>query len=307
MLIYNLKNVEKLYNYLESPDRYVFDFVIKQKNGKERTIITYKDNDLGKELRDTHERILRYIKYKSSNYSFAYKKGISCLDAVKDHLKSNWFLKIDIKDFFPNISLQNFLNLYGSNFDSRWTILLKSCFYNNSLSLGYVTSPMISDYYLSSFDFKVEEFIKNNPNLKLHYSRYCDDILISTENDVFTDLERLYAFIRFELERYHLSINERKTIKAKLEANTNNAIPFLGLNISKDKKGFNKVTISKNFIVTTLDLLDLYYKNSNKRKNRLLRSNILSRIAYIKNSSGISYKRFLKKHINRFNKKYIKI
>lgn len=45
-------------DYLLNPDRFVYPFVIKEKNGKERTIITYnKSGNNGAVLRAAHESI----------------------------------------------------------------------------------------------------------------------------------------------------------------------------------------------------------------------------------------------------------
>ena len=85
--------------YLENPDNYVFPFEIKEKQ-KIRRIITYNDDiNYGLSLRCFHERIREFFENdfcKRNKNSFAYHKGISCLDAIKDHLKSYHFIKLDI-------------------------------------------------------------------------------------------------------------------------------------------------------------------------------------------------------------------
>ena len=275
-------------DYLADSSKYVFPFTIKEKNNKVRTIITYCDNENGKDLREIHTYIKDHISsfYTSSKYSFAYKKDCNCLLSVQDHLLSSLFRN------------------YGRK--RVWMKLLKSVFYEGHLSLGYVSSPVISDIYLSSFDKKVEEYMKNRKDL--HYSRYCDDILISSSGNNWTDLEIFFEFIKNELASYSLFVNPKKTQAVELKLEHQNSICYLGLNLSKDKSGKkkNKITISKNFILFTLDLLSKYYNNE-EPNTIFLRNKILSRIAYMKNNAPISYKRFLKKHFNRFNKEYVGI
>ena len=83
-----------LKDYLDNPDKYVFPFVIKEKN-KERTIITYnKGSDYGKKLRSAHELLLQRFQVNFSQrneHSYAYHKGVRCLDALDDHLASHHF------------------------------------------------------------------------------------------------------------------------------------------------------------------------------------------------------------------------
>ena len=109
--------------YLVNPDKFVFPFEIKEPN-KVRTIITYNsDNNLGLVLRKTHERINDFIKENFSErniHSFAYHKGVRCLDALEDHLKSNHFIKIDIHHFFESITEENFFKHYGCHFNKNW-------------------------------------------------------------------------------------------------------------------------------------------------------------------------------------------
>lgn len=300
-------------DYLANPGKYVFPFEIKEKNKKVRKIITYNDDENGDNLREIHTYIAKNIRgfYQSSKLSFAYKKNNCCLNAVSDHLHSNFFIKLDIKSFFETITEDKFLEHYPALFENygrkkRWNLFLKSVFYQSHLSIGYVTSPIISDIYLSDFDKAIEKYIKKYGPRKLHYSRYSDDILISCSGNNWTVLEGLFEKIRDELKLYSLEINEKKTQKVELNKKDQNSITFLGLNISKNVKSLfnkNKITVSKSYILRILDLLEKYYDEGNKN-NVFLRLRILSSIAYIEKNAYLSYNKFLKKHLNRFGKEY---
>ena len=291
-------------SYIKGPDFYVFPFVINEKNGKSRTIITYQNTRTGQQFRKWHEEVLKTIRYfyKSNPHSYAYRKKISCKNAIDDHLKSNCFIKLDIHSFFESISYDAFLKegypLISKYFNEKE---VESLFYKSHLSLGYVTSPIVSDLYMHSFDEDVAAFIKFKPHL--HYSRYCDDILISSEQDDFAELEALQSFIEKALSNKGLSLNKKKEKREHLEFQAHNSLSFLGLNLSKKEDGTNKVTISKHFILKLLDMLGTYYDNYPKC-NFVFKNNILSRLAYIKHNSQESYQRFLKKHLNRFHKEY---
>ena len=178
----------------------------------------------------------------------------------------------------------------------------------------------------------------------LHYSRYCDDILISSENDNYGNLHSLYSYIQKELDKYGLDINEKKVRDFDLSKDT--VVTFLGLNLSKNDKG-TKITLSKPFILKTLDLLEIAYDvkkqltsihvkirkdyrdikynnkhnivdeqlveennelfkkyNMLKKKLQNLKSVIKSRVGYIRYNSDFSYEKFLKKHLNKFGFKW---
>ena len=92
-----------LEEYIKNPDKYVFPFVIKEKQ-KSRTIITYnKGKDYGEKLRREHDLLLEQFRMNFAQrniHSFAYHKNVRCLDAVEDHLQSHHFIKLDIHHFF---------------------------------------------------------------------------------------------------------------------------------------------------------------------------------------------------------------
>ena len=210
-----MKNVDelslKVLGYIENPDKYVYPFIIKEKNGKERTIITYnKYGSYGGSLRRTHEQITEAFKtnfYQRNLNSYAYHKNVRCFDALQNHLKSNYFIKIDIHHFFESITLERFFKEYGDYFNNHWKTAIKGLFYKDSLSIGFVSSPVISDFFMKRFDNSVEEYLLNHP--ELHYSRYSDDMLLSSELDNDESLEALFTFIVDELKKYGLEINDK--------------------------------------------------------------------------------------------------
>lgn len=326
--------------YLENPDYFVFPYKM-VKDEKKRQIITYKLDDNGKKLRNVHEKILRKLyKLPSSQFSFAYKKHSCTKNAFKTHMQSNFYIKLDIKSFFESIKYDKFVELNKDTIKDIDLTSVKACFYKDALSLGYVTSPRISDLYLYKFDFLIEKYLKEHKYL--HYSRYSDDILISSELNDFGELHTFLSFIRKNLLLFDLEINEAKLRefdlsqefiekkKKELQFDYYPAVKFLGLNlVRKGRKSV--ITISKRFIVKTLDIIDrlnkvCYEINSLKEKyksltkeekeltkekwNKLLadkkklNSIVHSRVSYIKYNSKESYKRFKEKYQNKYNKKW---
>ena len=293
----------KTQEYLAAPDKYVYSFSIPEK-GKVRNIITYNDaRDYGKALRSFHERIVDAFSFNfcdRNEHSFAYHKNVRTLDALQDHLKSNYFIKLDIHHFFESITKERFFEIHGKRFNKKWKAILPYVFYRESLSIGFVSSPLISDFFMSNFDEAIEEYIKNHA--ELHYSRYSDDILLSSEGDNEESLDHLFEFVKEQLALLHLEINEKKTKRAHLEQEKHNAISFLGLNISKQNAVENKITISKRYILFLLFLIEK--NNRYNGKCRELLAEIKSRVGYLKANSPISFERFQKKHTNIYGYPY---
>ena len=289
--------------YLKAPDKYVYSFAIPEK-GKVRNIITYNEaQGYGKALRVFHERFAEEFSFHFCDrnaHSFAYHEKVRCLDALQDHLKSDYFIKLDIHQFFESITKERFFEIYGKRFNKRWKEIIPYAFYRESLSIGFVSSPLISDYFMSDFDEAVEGYLANHP--ELHYSRYSDDILLSSEGKDDGSLNGLFEFVQKQLALLHLELNEKKTRRAHLEFGKNNAVTFLGLNLSKADEVNNKITISKRYILFLLFLIE---KNARYHgKCRELVAEIKSRVAYLKMNSPISYERFQKKHQNIYGYPY---
>ncbi|MCR4561993.1 MAG: leucine-rich repeat protein [Bacilli bacterium] len=295
--------IKVMEDYLLTPDKYVFPFKIAEKN-KEREIVTYnQDPNYGVRLRAIHEDLLKDFEdnfHQRNPHSFAYHKHVRTLDSLTEHMNSSYFIKLDIHHFFESITYDNFFDVYGEFFNKNWEKILSSCFYKGSLSTGYVTSPTLSDFYMSRFDREIEKYLAERK--ELHYSRYSDDILLSSEGDDDKSVNELFAFIGGLLGKFHLEINSKKTFKIHLDVTKKNSLTFLGLNISKEDEKKNKITISKSYILFLLQLIEKSKGLDNK--NRRLVEEIKSRAAYLLQNSLISYKRFLRKHINKFGEPF---
>ena len=252
-------------DYINNNYKYVFPFKISEKN-KVREIVTYRNDENGEMLRSFHEKFLKKLnKFPTSDHSYAYKKGLSTKDAIMPHLKSNLFIKLDIKSFFESITKEKFFSVCDKKIIRKYNAELQTCFYNNHLSLGYVTSPKISDMYLYEFDCCIEKYLKKNKELR--YSRYSDDILISSVGNSFNGLYDFLSFIKKELFKYDLMLNDKKIREFNIskEIITKNkklmnynyypSVSFLGLNIVRRDKD-TVITISKSFIINTLNLIE---------------------------------------------------
>src|SRR3989344_3954373 len=106
--------------------------------------------------------------------SFAYK-------ASKNHTKTLWVLKCDIKKFFASIDQKILLDIVGqyiSDKDILWLLsqIIKSFHSTHvgvGLPLGNLTSQLFVNIYMNEFD----QFMKHKLKAK-YYIRYADDFVI---------------------------------------------------------------------------------------------------------------------------------
>lgn len=123
--------------------------------------------------------------------AYAYIKNTSIKDALEKHQKnkSNWYLKIDIKDFFPSCTpeliYEQLIQLYPFAYlttDDKLILKnsIKICCLNNGLPQGTPVSPLLTNLLMVPFDYKITEHLKTKSQ-KFVYTRYADDILISSK------------------------------------------------------------------------------------------------------------------------------
>lgn len=149
-----------------------------------------------------------------SNAASAYQKGCSIKNHAQTHVLSRYFLHVDISKFFPSIHPSHLSPiLFSSSFFSDPSIdksesirlINKICFKKDCLSIGAVSSPVISNIILYSFDNQLLDYCQSHD---LIYSRYADDIYISSKK--YIDISVL-DLIESELSKLGFQVNKAKT------------------------------------------------------------------------------------------------
>ncbi len=178
-------------------------FKIKKKNGKYRTI--YEPNLLLKHIQK--QILINILNNKAiSKYARAYHKGISLKYNAIPHVNKKTILKLDIQNFFENIS---FLNVYNCCFPIEYfpksvgMILTYLCTYDDHLTQGSPTSAYISNLVMKEFDEEIGAWCDLN---KISYTRYSDDMTFSGD---FNPSE-LITKVRKKLHKLGLELNNNK-------------------------------------------------------------------------------------------------
>jgi len=133
-----------------------------------------------KDMKLVQRWILDNILYKlnAGEYAHGFVPGKSIATNASIHVAQDLVLGIDLKDFFPSITLGRVIGLFrGIGYNEEIAhVLGELCTFNWKLPQGAPTSPMISNLIAWKIDIKLSGFCKKR---NLNYSRYADDITIS--------------------------------------------------------------------------------------------------------------------------------
>lgn len=178
--LFNCNNKEKYIRILYSISNDIKNnyriYKIKKRNGKYRTI--YEPNSLLKHIQK--QILINILENKAiSKYAKAYHKGINLKDNVLPHVNKEIILKLDIKNFFDNIS---FIDIYNSCFSIEYfpksvgMLLTSLCTYDGHLIQGTPTSAYISNLVMREFDECLGSWCELQ---NISYTRYSDDMTFS--------------------------------------------------------------------------------------------------------------------------------
>lgn len=170
------------------------------------------------DLRDAQREALKIItkqcKFLPHNAAHGFTKNRNPKTALQVHQanKSKWFLKMDIKDFFPSCTgnaLQKALRetypFYQLPSEVR-VMLGHLATKDGRLPQGSPLSPLLANMIMIPVDIVLTQYCKGN---KLIYTRYADDIMISSREHF--DAGVVSACVETLLEDYGFSINQDKT------------------------------------------------------------------------------------------------
>ena len=170
--------------YVKRVENLYYDFKIAKKSGGYREIHA-PCNELKSIQRKLSDALSRIYEPKSCVYGFVNGKNI--IGNARKHVRNRCILNIDLKDFFHQIHIGRIIGLltskpYSFGREAATVIAQIACYYKSDskysfLPQGAPSSPIISNMVASSLDTKLIRFAEKH---KLFYTRYADDITIST-------------------------------------------------------------------------------------------------------------------------------
>jgi hypothetical protein len=264
-----------------------------RKNGKTKSIVVYSDD----KLRQRHKYLKYFIERNTipSTFAKAYIKNRSVYGMVRAHLYNDFYIKTDIKSFFSNISHDILINtLYYEINKKNKVATLQDCsrivsectISSEGLPIGFVTSPVLSNLYLKSFDGKLYGYIKKLGFRNPIYTRYADDIVLSFKlSEEMTGFFYKDIIDRIEkyLGEYKLHLNHKKT--KIIDFRISNHIKITGVNITVDSSNYRQISIGRKKID------DFYWQICNLNKQDIERKvkSLLGMYSYIISIEGENF------------------
>jgi RNA-directed DNA polymerase len=169
--------------YQHGLDGYYKTWEIKKKSGGTRRISAPK---LG--LYQVQSRLNAILQdcYRPRQAAQGFVRGRNVRSNADPHVNRRFVLNVDLADFFPSIHLGRVRGLFLSPpFECTppvATVLAQICCSAGSLPIGAPTSPVIANMICRRMDRELENLARERG---CHYSRYADDLTISTDRTTF--------------------------------------------------------------------------------------------------------------------------
>lgn len=273
----------------------VEELVLKILANYENTVSKYSKNKKNGGLReiymvDKNSLLWSVQKYIINNYfslkilpdcAYGFKKGKSYFDFLNHHVSrdaTRLFLKLDIEEFFDSIDVDFLIKEIVEGYEKDLTkrkelerlfLLLFSC--ENKLPQGFQSSPFLSNYYFFRADLRIQNYCSK---LGYKYSRYADDIILSSEKSTDLISSKTISMIGHILYDFNLKLNKEKTKSSKNELSLNGFVVSSEVRLSQKKlKELRRVLfiIEKNkkntseFIIESINLDKNVTKDNKKR------------------------------------------
>lgn len=160
-------------------------------------------------LRTIQRNLLHHVleEFQISEFACAYKKETPIVDNARPHVGAKLVLKLDIQDFFDQITwILVYQNAFpGTHFPPAIRkMLTEFCCVRDRLPQGAPTSPTVSNLVMRPFDVHMGEWCRER---EIRYTRYCDDLTFS---GAFAP-EEVIRKVRGFLQVYGFELNRKKT------------------------------------------------------------------------------------------------
>lgn len=229
---------------------------------------------------------------------FSYRENVNIQHAVYPHKFSKYFLLNDLKNFFTNIKRDNIKTLLVNNvekipvnFELYIEKILNLVCIDDTLAIGFPTSPLISNSLLYEFDNNMFEFCQN---IGVLYTRYADDLIFSADKkELLVKIEEHVPILLQQQYGNIFDINDRKTRKL----DKSRQIKILGLVILPN----GEVTIDRKIKNEIETMIFLFKYHADQWQDKVLQDSLLPQAIIGKVNFAKSVD---PKYIDKLRKKY---
>lgn len=217
-------------------DKYYKTYEIPKKSGRNRTI-----SQPNKKLKGFQSWVLRNIldKVKVSDSCKGFEKGSSTVENALPHRGANTVLSMDLKDFFPTITIQRVFSIFKvfGYSDLISTILANITTYAGALPQGSPCSPKLANLSAWKLDLRIQGYVGKRG---MNYTRYADDLTFSSLNP--SNVVKIIPMIKEIIESESFFVNHSKTrIAGSSRAKIVTGLVISGENIGVGKQKYKRI------------------------------------------------------------------
>lgn len=208
---------ERLKNYVSTCPRRYKRYDIPKRNGRGNRLICQPS----RELKFLQRKILAefFTDLPVHEAATAYREGLGIKENAERHKNGRYFLKIDIRNFFPSISPRMLVSHIEKTRNVKLSeddifAISRVFFYLDrdvglSLSIGAPSSPFISNTIMYNFDCIMDRSCRD---AGIVYTRYADDICFSSsEKDSLWGMPAFVEKVLIDSELSEFILNDEKT------------------------------------------------------------------------------------------------
>lgn len=233
---------DKIENVVQNEKSY-HEFTIPKPDGRERLIEA--PNPVLKETQREFMKEVLYANYTPHDRAFGFIANMNCIKkCAEEHVGSETIIRLDIEDFFNNTTakmVRKSLERYGSLPDEfNMSDVIELLCYKGRLTQGAPTSPPVTNIVCKRLDARLHSMAKTFegyygkyefgdieiPNQRYTYTRYADDMNVSTVNRKDT---RIIEALVDKIEDANYDVNKDKTEVM----NTPRRLRVLGLTVNE--------------------------------------------------------------------------
>lgn len=215
------------------------------KKGGYRSIVSVDFNcELARLQKRLQKNLFSEIPVSTSAKGFI--KGCSYVEFLEGHMGNEYFLRLDIKDFFDSITKKNLIaNLESFAEEDIITDIVELCTWNDKIPQGFTTSPAISNIVFRRLDQRIRKYCRayhKEMEREIFYTRYADDMLFSSIGFDFKNNKNFKRMIVHILQENGFSCNESKTIFSQGEISLSGYVIKEDVHLSRKKlRNINEV------------------------------------------------------------------
>jgi RNA-directed DNA polymerase len=290
--------IKLLNEVINNKHKYVYTFKFK---GKWQIAPKWQLKILQKILKDYLTK--NYSENKNiSNNATAYIKNKNISYNLERHQGNSYFFTSDFKNFFPSIYENDIKNILSTTLVNESTESLtyinKIIYHKGRLQYGFPTSPIISNLIMYDFDKELDKILNEKyKNINIQYTRYSDDITISSKYKIDKLIIKNTIIELMELSYSFLKLNNKKTRyfeKYAHRPHITGLIPLSNRN-TIGKKRYNEIKLNINLLINNEVITNnKYFQTINSLSSYLNYMYLVDRHNYIrlKNSFNNKYKSF---------------